>query len=127
MKLFRKMLGRADTDSARKVREIVLEKYDFDITPSPEGPVFVMDPDLTMSQLREFTRDLKNGPFLIGIDVQTAIPLLIVTGKMTEAQLRRIGPDEVSLSRMIRTTVCSDAEALYMLACVRAISIKLEE
>jgi hypothetical protein len=125
MKFLRKFFKRVDDH--RKVRKVVLEKYDFDLGPSPEGPVFAMDPDITISQLRKMQQDLRNGPYLIGIDAHTALPVLLSTGKMTEAHAQRSAPDQIALSREIRELVCADPEVLYMLACVRAISIKPDE
>ena len=114
-------------DDYRKVRKVVLEKYDFDLGPSPEGPVFAMDPDMTIARLRKMQQDLRNGPYLIGVNVGTALPVLVATGKITEAQAQRSTSDHVALSREIREMVCADPEILYMLACVRAISIKPDE
>jgi len=127
MKFLSKFFNRVDADDHRKVRELVLEKYDFDLGPSPEGPVFAMDSDMTIAHLRKMQQELRNGPYLIGVDVYTALPILLATGKMAEAQAKRSASDQVALSREIRELVCSDPEVLYMLACVRAISIKPDE
>jgi len=127
MKFLSKFFKRVDADDHRKVREVVLEKYDFDVGPSPEGPVFAMDRDITIAHLRKMQQELCNGPHLIGVDVYAALPVLIVTGKITEAQAQRSASDQIALSRQIRELVCADPEVLYMLACVRAIDIKPDE
>ncbi len=127
MRFLSKFFKRVDADDHRKVREVVLEKYDFDVGPSPEGPVFAMDRDITISHLKKMQQELRNGPYLIGIDVYAALPLLIATRKMTETQTQRSASDQIALSRQIREMVCADPEVLYMLACVRAINIKPDE
>jgi len=127
MKFLSKFFKRADADNHRKVREVVLEKYDFNVGPSPEGPVFAMDRDITIAHLREMQQELRNGPHLIGVNVYIALPVLIVTGKITEAQAQCSKSDQIALSRQIRELVCTDPEVLYMLACTNAIDIKPDE
>lgn len=127
MNFLAKLFRRPNADDHRKVREVVLERYGFDLVPSPEGPVFAMDNGLTMAKLREMQQELRNGPYLIGVNVYAALPVLLSTGKMAEAEVRRCASDQVALSRKIRKLVCADPEALYMLACVRGIDIKPDE
>ena len=110
MDFFKKLFRLSNVKDHLKVREVVLERYGFDLGPSPEGPVFAMDDSLTM-----------------GVDVYVAVPVLLATGKIKEAEVKRSADDQLSLSRKIRNLVCSDPEVLYMLACARAIDIKTDE
>ena len=127
MDFFKKLFRLSNVKDHLKVREVVLERYGFDLGPSPEGPVFAMDDSLTMGQLRKMQQELCNGTYLIGVDVYVAVPVLLATGKIKEAEVKRSADDQLSLSRKIRNLVCSDPEVLYMLACARAIDIKTDE
>ena len=127
MKFLNRFFRRFGTNDHRKVREVLLEKYDFDLGPSPEGPVFAMDLDMTIAHLRKIQQELRNGPYLIGVDVYTALPVLVATGKMEKEHMQRSASDQVALSREIRELACADPEVLYMLACVRAVDIKPDE
>jgi hypothetical protein len=127
MNFLNKLFRRSNADDHRKIREVVLEKNDFDLGPSPEGPVFVMDENLTVGRIREIQQELLKEPYLIGVDVSAALPVLLATGKITEAKVRRSASDQVALSRKIRKLVCTDPEVLYMLACARAIDIKRDK
>ncbi len=127
MNFLNKLFRWSNVYDHRKIREVVLEKYDFDIRPSPMGPVFAMDDNLTVGEVREIQQQLLNEPCLIGVDVYAALPVLLASGKITEVEVRRSASDQVGLSRKIRKLVCADPEVLYMLACVRGIDIKRDE
>jgi hypothetical protein len=127
MKFLSKFFKGVNADDNRKVRELVIEKYDFDTGPSLEGPVFAMDRDMTIAHLKKMQKELRNGPYLIGVDVYAALPVLVATWKMSMVQAQHNMSDQVAFSRQIRKMVCADPEILYMLVCVRAIDIKPDE
>ena len=61
-----------------KIKDVMLEKYEFDFEPSLEGPLIVMDRDLTVGEFvksqNELRKEIDN--YDIAVDIRKAVTIL---------------------------------------------------
>lgn len=64
--------------NSRKIRDVIYDKYGFDVEPSVDGALIVMNEDLTVGEFINIQNELKNGieNVEIGLDINKAVGIL---------------------------------------------------